>query len=89
MKKILAKLQYAWLFVWYFFEALFNQAIANYLDWRMEYGRRRWTAYGTLGGGVVPLGKCTLRRATLRVSKFGMVVFCDIPKAAIFYSEKR
>ena len=83
------RIQYAAKTAYYFCVAYMNQRIANYLDWRLEYGRRRWTAYGTFGSGVVPLGRVTLAKATLKVSRFGTVVFVDVAKAAIFYSEKR
>lgn len=86
---IIERLQYAALTAYYFCLAYVNQGIANYLDRRLETKRRYWIAYGTFGSGVVPLGKVTLAKATRKVSRFGTVVFCDVEKAKIFYSEKR
>jgi len=74
---------------YYFCLAYLKQSIANYLDRRLEIKKRPWRAYGTFGSGVVPLGKCTLAQATKKTSKFGTVVYCDVPQAAIFFTEKR
>jgi hypothetical protein len=76
------------LVVLYFIEAYIKNRIAEYLDRRLENKRRYWTAYGTFGSGVTPLGKCSLAQATKKTSKFGTVVFCDVPNASIFYSDK-
>ncbi len=89
IENLLMRSRYAAKTAYFFCVAYFNQSIANYLDRRLETKKRHWTAYGVFGSGVVPLGKCTLAKATEKTSKFGTVTFCDVPQAAIFYSEKR
>ena len=69
--------------------AFCNNLIAEFLDQRMRNKKRYWTAYGTFGAGVVPLGKCNMVAAIYRTGKFGTVVTADVEQAAIFYSEKR
>lgn len=74
---------------YYFVIAFRNNLIAELLDWRLETKKRRWTAYGTFGSGIVPLGRCNLAEATKRTSKFGNVSYADVEQAAIFYNEKK
>jgi len=74
---------------YYFLIAFRNNLIAEFLDRRLQTKKRAWTAYGTLGSGVVPLGKCNMIEATKRTAIFGTVVSSDVEQAAIFYSEKR
>ena len=74
---------------YYFLIAIRNNLIAEFLDRRLQNKKRYWTAYGTFGSGVVPLGRVNLAKATIKVSRFGTVIFVDVSKAAIFYSEKR
>ena len=74
---------------YYFLIAIRNNLIAEFLDRRLQNKKRYWTAYGTFGAGVVPLGKCNMVEATKRTAKFGTIVSADVEQAAIFYSEKR
>ena len=74
---------------YYFTIAYRNNLIAEYLDRRLQNKKRDWTAYGTFGAGVVPLGKCNMVEATKRTAKFGTVSSTDVEQAAIFYGEKR
>lgn len=72
----------------YFCLAYLNQSIANYLDRRLENKKRYWTAYGTFGAGVVPLGKVNMIEAIELTSRFGTVVKCDVEQAKTFFAER-
>ena len=88
-KNFLVRSRYAIKTAYFFCIAIRNNLIAEFLDWRLETKKRRWTALGTFGSGVVPLGRCSLQEATERTGKFGTVASCDVEQAIIYYSEKR
>ena len=84
----LVRFRYAIKTAYFFCLAYLNQSVANFLDWRMEAKRRRWTAIGTFGSGLVPLGKVNMNRAMDKTAKFGTIVKIDVEGAIIFYSSK-
>ena len=75
--------------LYYFTIGFLNGLLAEYLDRRLETKKRRWTALGTLGSGVVPLGKVNMDKAIEKTGKFGTVVNVDVEQATVFYSERR
>jgi hypothetical protein len=88
MKNILVRSRYAVKTAYYFCIAFRNNLIAEFLDWRCENEKRQWTAIGTFGAGMIPLGKVTLHEATEKVAKFATVISCDVGMAIIFYKER-
>ena len=88
MNNILVRARYAIKTGYFFIIAFRNNLIAEFLDWRFEIKKRRWTAKGTFGSGVVPLGWCNLKEATLKTARFGTVINVDVEMAIIFYKEK-
>ncbi len=74
----------------YFFAVAYckNFLIEKY-NARIENKKRHWKAYGTFGGGVVPLGKINQTEAIETAKGLGTVVYCDPEQAAIFYSSNK
>ena len=73
---------------WYSVVAFVRNSIAELNDRRLENQRRPWTAYGTFGSGVVPLGVVNMGEAVDKATKVGNVINVDVEQAAIFYTEK-
>jgi len=55
---------------------------------RLDKKKRDWTAVRVGGGGVVPLGKVSMKVALETVAKFGVVQYVDKEVAYIMYSDK-
>ena len=89
MNNFLVRSRYAVKTAYYFCIAFSKNLIAEFLDRRLETKKRRWTALGTFGSGMVPLGKVNMDEATQKVSGFGTVVSIDVEQATVFYSERR
>ena len=76
-------------FAYFFVVAYLRNLYIEFYNSRIENKKRHWKAYGTFGGGVVPLGKLSMNDARIAASKLGKVIYSDPEQAAIFYSENR
>ena len=88
MKNFLVRTRYAVATAYYFCVAFTNNLIAEFLDWRFENKKRKWTAMGTQGSGIVPLGKLRKHQAMDKVAKWATIISVDVEMGIIFYKER-